>query len=191
MNEAGKTFRDRLLEQEQTSPALKERYRKEIDAMFEQKLSLPLKLAWIGSGILGLGFLAVFGTVAVMAPAEFPLLGRLLFVVGAAFGLAWAILSGAIVRRGSYHRILHSRAGAGLPWGAVVVITTGVLLLSSQHPDRVVSVQMICGSLVFLVMASVFMIQSRIEQSEVRTRQKLLEVELRLAELIGQLRGKA
>lgn len=184
-----KKFGQKLAGMEQATAALKEKYDREIRAMTEQKLTKAMKAAWVGTGILGLGFLGLFGTVAVIAPAEFPLLGRVGFGVGAAFGLAWAGFCLSIVRRGSFDRRKVAVAGAGMAWGAAVIMTTLMLLLSAQHPDKVVGTQIVVVSLVFLVMAAVFMIGARVQTAELNTREKLLEIEYRLAELsekIGQ-----
>ena len=190
MNEPRKTFRDRLVAMEQITPALKDRYRKETQAMYEKKLTRPMKLAWIGTGILGIGFVVLFGTAAIMAPTEFPMLGRLMFVAGAVFGLAWAALAAVIVRRGSIDFKSHGKAVAGVTWCFVVLLTTVTLLLASKHPNRIVGLHMICGVLPFLIMGAVFMIQYRIQEAELKTREKLLGIELRMAELAEKLEGK-
>ncbi len=190
MNNARKEFRDRLVAMEQITPSLKERYQKEIRAMFEKKLTRPMKLAWIGSGILGMGFVVLFGTVAIIVPEEFPMLGRLMFVAGAVFGLAWAALAAVIVRRGSINLKSHGKAAVGITWCFLVLLTTVILVLAGKHPDRIVGVYMICAVLPFLIMGAVFMIQYRIQEAELKTREKLLEIELRMVELAEKLEGK-
>jgi len=189
MGPTEKKFGQKLAGMEQATAALKEKFDREIRAMTEQKLTKARKLAWVASGILGLGFLAVFGTVAVIAPAEFPLLGRVGFGVGAAFGLAWAAFCLSIIRRGSFDRRKVAVAAAGIAWGFTVIMTTLMLLLSNQHPDKVVGTRMVVVSLVFLVMAAVFMIGARVQTAELNTREKLLEIEYRLAELSEKIGG--
>ena len=189
MGPTEKEFREKLLRMEQVTPALKEEYDREIRAMTEQKLTKARMAAWVATGILGLGFLGLFGTVAVILPAEFPLLGRLGFGVGAAFGLAWAGLCLWIVRRGSLDQRKVPVAAAGIVWVFTVIMTTLMVLLSAQLPDKVVGTRMVLVSLVFLLMAAVFMILARVQTAELNTREKLLEIEYRLAELsekIGQ-----
>ncbi len=183
MNNARKEFRDRLVEMEQITPSLEERYQKETKAMFEKRLTRPMNLAWIGTGILGIGLVVLFGAKVIMAPREFPMLGRLIFVAGAVFGLAWAALAAVIVRRGSYHRRSHGKAAAGMTWCFIMLVTIGICLLASKHPNRIIGLHMLCGVLPFLIMGSVCMIQYRIQESELNTREKLLEIELRIAEL--------
>jgi len=189
MGPTEKKFGQKLAGMEHTTAALKEKFDREIRAMAEQKLTKARMAAWVASGILGLGFLAVFGTVAVIAPAEFPLLGRLAFGVGAAFGLAWAAFCLSIIRRGSFDRRKLSVTVGGIGWGAAVIMTTLMLLLSAQHPDKIVGTRIVVVCLVFLVMAAVFMILARVEMAELNTREKLLEIEYRLAELSEKIGG--
>lgn len=190
MNNAKKEFRDRLVEMEQTTPSLKEKYQKETKAMFDKQLTRPMRLAWIGTGILGMGFVVLFGTTAIMAPKELPMLARSMFVAGAVFGLAWAALAAVIVKRGSFNLKSHGKALVGMTWCFLVLLTTLTLLLASQHPDRIVGVHMICAVLPFLIMGAVFMIQYRIQDAELKTREKLLEIELRMAKLAEKLENK-
>ena len=70
MNE--RSFRERLLKTEQVTPALKQRYDQEIQAMLEKQLTGIRRWGWLGSAIMGLGFAVLFGTLAVITPAEFP-----------------------------------------------------------------------------------------------------------------------
>ena len=54
-------------------------------------------------------------------------------------------------------------------------------------PENVVGLRMILSGLVFLVMGAVFLIRHVVEQSELKTREKLLEIEYRLAELADRI----
>ncbi len=190
MNKPRKTFRDRLVAMEQITPAMKERYQKGVQAMFEKKLTTFGKLAWIGSGILGILFLVYFGTVAIIAPSELPALPRIVFVLGALFALAWVGVCASIIKRGAFHRISHSKAAAGIAWGFTIVVMTVAMLYADKHPDSLTGIRGICIGLTLLVITATFMIASRIQQSELRTREKLLEIELRMAELMEKLEAK-
>ena len=183
MNDIRKRFGEQLLEAEQVTPSLKERYDMQMQAMFEKPVRGARKLAWIGSTAMGIGFLILFGTMAILVPPEFPVLGRIGFALGALFGLIWAIFGVRILQKGVIDLRFHPRAAAGMGWAFTVILVILAMLLAGRHPDSIVGVQMILIGLVFLVMAAVFMIFARIEQSELRTREKLLEIELRLAEL--------
>jgi hypothetical protein len=188
VNQDREEFQEKLLGMDKATPALKEKYELAVQAMLEQKLTGARRLAWIGSGILGVGFVAVFGTAAVAAPRGFPVLGRAIFVAGAFFGLVWAAFCAWLVRRGRFDLRSHARAAAGVVWCFVVIVTTCSLLVSGKLPDKIAGVRMIAASLVFLVIAAVFMVMARIQTAELNTREKLLEVEYRLAELSEAMR---
>ena len=55
-------------------------------------------------------------------------------------------------------------------------------------PENTVGLRMILSSLVFLLMGAVFLIRHVVEQSELKTREKLLEIEYRLAELADRIK---
>ncbi len=190
MSESGNDFAKRLLESEQVTPALKEKYEMEKRALFERPVKGFKRWGWILSTGMGIGFMVLFGTVAVIVPAEFPLLGRLGFAAGALFGLGFAILSIIVLRRGSEDPRTHGKAAAGMGWGVTVIMATVAIVLGPQLPDRVSGVMMIATALVFLVPAAMFMISSQIERAELETREKLLEIEYRLAELAESLPKK-
>ena len=180
MNEANRVFRERLLDAEQVTPALKERYHKELQAMLEKKLSGFRRWVWLGSAIMGLGFAVLFGTLAVVEPAEFPPWGRLGFAAGALFGIGWLLLGLKVVWRGSLDLKFDTAAANGMAWGLAVVMVTLAMVFA---PENTVGLRMILSGLVFLVMGALFVIRHVIEQSELKTREKLLEIEYRLAEL--------
>ena len=183
MDESNKTFRDKLLDMEKPNPALKEKYEREVQAMVEKKLTGVTKLAHIGGLVMGLGFLIIFGTIAITAPKEFPLWGRFGFALGALFGLIFAVFEALLLKRGTINLKTDEVAMAGLSWGFIVIFATIVLVFSGKLPDPLKSVQMIVYLLVFEIMAAVGLIKAFINRSEVNTREKLLEIEYRLSEI--------
>ena len=129
---------------------------------------------------MGLGFTVLFGTVAVIAPAGFPWSGRLIFAAGALFGIGWAVLGIRIVWRGTMNLKTDTAAANGMAWVLVVLVATFAMV---SAPDTIVGLRMIVCSLVFLVLGVAFMTRHVVEQAELKTREKLLEIEYRLAEL--------
>jgi hypothetical protein len=110
----------------------------------------------------------------------FPMSGRIGFAAGALFGIGWAILAIKIFRRGSLDLKKDTWAGTGLMWVFVVFMATWCMVTA---PNTIVGLRMLICSLVFLVMGVGFLLRYVIEQSELKTREKLLEIECRLAEL--------
>jgi len=139
---------------------------------------------------MGLGFTILFGTMAVIVPKEFPIWGRFLFALGAVFGLAIIIVEVWILKKGTINLKKDEMAMAGLGWGFVVIVSAAVLVFSGQLADRIVAVHMLVSLLFYLVMAAVFMIRAFIQRSELNTREKLLEVEYRLADLAEKIESK-
>lgn len=184
MNETNRAFRERLLDAEGFTPTLKERHHKELQAMFEKPLNATGRWVWLGSAILGWGFAVLFGTLAVVAPAEFPWPGRVIFAAGAFFGVGWGLLALKVLRRGSLD--LKSDAwAAGMAWGFPVLVVTVAMVCA---PDNIVGLRMILTCLVFLVGGAVALISNVIKQSELKTREKLLEIEYRMAELADRMK---
>lgn len=190
MNESAKTFRNRLLDVEKPNTAYKEKYEKEVQKMVEKKLTGWTKLSHIVGLIMGLGFAVLFGTVAVIVPKEFPLWGRFIFALGAVFGLIIIVFEGWVLKKGTVNLKKDEMASAGLAWCFVVIIASIVLVYSGRHPDPITGVHMLVSLLFFLVMAAVFMIRAFVQRSEVNTREKLLEIEYRLAEIAEKIENK-
>ncbi|HUV40357.1 MAG TPA: hypothetical protein VMW23_01045 [Sedimentisphaerales bacterium] len=183
MNKSNKTFRDKLLDIEKPNSALKEKYEREVQAMVEKKLTGLRKLGTVVSLVMGLGFFVLFGTLAVIVPKEFPLWGRAIWAVGSVFGLTFAGLAVLVLKKGTVNLKTDERAMAGLGWGFIVIVTTIVLVFSGTLPDPLIGVRMIVYLLVFEVAAAVGLIKAFINRSDLKMREKLLEMEHHLAEM--------
>lgn len=181
------SFRDRLIASDPRDPALKLKHEQELRAMLEQQLTGYRRIGFIFSLVLGTAFFLGFGAIAVVAPREFPVLARLGFVMGSVFGLAWAVLSYLILRRGTVNLRTDSNAMTGLTWGFTVIMITLFMLLQSQIPDKLTGLTMVVNGLVFLLLAAVFMINNVVEQNHLKTREQLLRLEHHLADLSDRL----
>ena len=190
MNELQKAFRDKLLDVEKPNANYKEKYEKEIKEMFEKKLTGLRKFGCIVGLAMGLGFAGLFGTLAVIAPQGFPLWGRSIWVLGAVFGLLIVVVEGWILKKGTVNLKDDEMAMAGLSWSFVVIVATIVLVFSGGLPDPLTGIRMLVSLLFFLVMAALFMIRAFVQRSELNTREKLIEIELRLAELAEKIENK-
>ncbi len=78
-------------------------------------------------------------------------------------------------------------ASAMVPWCFVVIMATLVLVNAGKFADPIRGVRMLVSILIFLVMAGIFVIRAFIERSELNTREKLLEIEYRLADLTEKM----
>lgn len=191
MNRRDKTFRDRLLDVEKPSSNYREKYEKELLAMVEKKLTGWTKLAHIIGLLMGLGFAGLFGTLAVTVPREFPLWGRFIWALGAVFGLIIVVCGAWTLKKGTVNLKKDEMGSAGLAWGYIVIAGSIALAFSGSLPNPLSGIRMLVSLLFFLVMAAVFMTRAFVRCSELNTREKLLEIEYRLAELAEKLEGKS
>lgn len=183
MNKSNKIFRDKLLDIEKPNPTLKDKYEREVQAMVEKKIRGITKLAHIGSLVMGLGFLIIFGTTAIMAPREFPLWGRSIFAIGAVFGFAVIVFEAWLLKKGTINLKKDEVAMAGLGWAFVVIVTTIVLVFSGKMPDQIIAVKMLVSMIIFLMPAGFMLNKAFVQRSELNMREKLLEIEHRLVEI--------
>jgi hypothetical protein len=156
--------------------------------MLEKQLAGVRRWAWLGSAIIGATFAVLFGTLAIITPTGFPLVGRVGFAAGALFGIGWAVLGIRVFRRRSLDLRKDTGAAAGMAWGLPVLLLT---LWMVSAPDTIVGLRMILCGLVFLVMGLGFLMRHVIELSELKTRERLLEIEYRLAELAETVKATA
>jgi hypothetical protein len=176
------TLRDRLCELEPQNPLLRERYAKELQAMLEQKLSLPMKV-FLGLVMAGSVVIAIFlGTQAVIQD-KLPLLARAGMAGGVVFSLAWAGLTAWTLRRGSFSLRTQPAAFAGLSWIFAVLLETCFLVLAPGFPDHFHALLALFCGLVLLIGAGVMLVCTSVQQAALRTQESLLRVEYRLAEL--------
>jgi ATP/ADP translocase len=69
-------------------------------------------------------------------------------------------------------------------WGFAVLMVIMFMVMAPLAPDRIVGLWLSVFGVVLLIIGAVFLIRHGIAQSELRTREKLLEIEYRLAELV-------
>jgi MFS family permease len=176
------TFRDRLLAVEPLSPDSREKLAQELHAMFTRQLSTPHRIVIAIVAVFSLAVAVLCGYLAVTR-ANLPLVARIGLGTGTLFGLAWALLAARILRKGAINLRFDNRMMAALGWVFTVLLMTFLLMLGMSIEDRLLGVMMIAYGLVFLVGAGVNFVSARIEQAELAMREKMLELELRIAEL--------
>lgn len=180
MAETNHTFRDRLLEVEPVTPALKERYEKEVQTMFNKPLTGVRRWSWLVSAVLSGSLAVVFAAAALFAPDEFPTYARISFVGGVIFSVAWAVLALRTFQRGSINLKTDAAMYYGMAWAFPLFLLT---LFMVYAPNDLVGLRMITCGIAFLIMGAVFLLRGVMERSELQTREKLLEIEYRLADI--------
>jgi len=107
--------------------------------------------------------------------------------------LVWAVLAGRIAVRGTVDLRKDRRAVAGLVWGLSLLIFITALFVSGlelRYGSGRWSLFIAVVGLAHLLIGVLFVTRSLVEQSELRIRAKLLEIELGLTELNDKL-GKS
>ena len=115
--------------------------------------------------------------VALLATESVPWKTRAAFGVGLLFAAGWAAYAARILRRGKYHRRTDSTTAANMAWVFSLVTAIAFALLSRDKDPFVIF------GFLFLLPAAVILLRTAGEQSELRTREHLLEVEYKLARL--------
>ena len=182
MNREETKLSERLLAVEPLSPESSQKLQQELHAMFIRRLNLPSRIFMSVVGVAAFSSAMVCGFLAV-TEANLPTLARVGLAVGTLFGLAWAALAARIVRRGVMDLKFDNRLIAAMVWVFTILMMMFFLAVGMSAEDRLLGVMLILNGLVFLIGAAVHFLTFRIEQAELSTREKLLELELRLAEL--------
>ena len=159
---------------------MKEQYDKEVQAMLEKRITGVSRWVWLG--IIGVNMVAaaLLVTFTIIVPPGVPLLARLPVAVAALFSVGFVILGLYAFLRGSINLKFDTAVYSGMIWVFGVLLATMFIVIA---PNSILGLRMITFGLVILVIGAVFLVRNVIEQSELKTREKLLEIEYRLAEL--------
>lgn len=173
-------FREKLMAAEPDNPAGRAEYEKRLNALLEEPIT------WKRKGGLLLAIAAslasiVISTVLAVRFRHGPAVVLEAMAIGAGFGIVGLIVAGRILLRGVYHRRRDTVTQANLIWVFTVLLQVTFMEADGLHPQS--GMRLTIFGLVFLIGASVLLLRTVIEQSELRTREKLLELQCDVAEL--------
>jgi len=183
------TLSEKLIATQPVDDSLRQRYEKEIAKMFEQTLNGPRKISFMASVVI-CTIMTIAMTFAAVSTPGLPAGVRLGLGLGALYAAGWLVMSVRILRRGSVNLRKDSKLMSALPWVFTVALVTLILLMTGQKPDSVRSVWMLLYGLTFLLMASMFLIQHWISDARLKVEERLLEVQLRIAELAEEIKDR-
>ena len=155
--------------------------------MFEKPLTGVRRWSWLAAAVMSACVAVVFAAAAILAPAEFPIYGRVTFVIGVAFGIAFAALGLRVFKRGTINLKTDTTWYYGMAWALPLVMVTLFMMFA---PNDLIGLRMIVSGIVFLIGGAVFLLRGVAEQLELQTREKLLEIEYRLAVMEELLRTR-
>jgi hypothetical protein len=184
-----KSFADQLIAAQHVEPTLRQRYEQEMKAMLEQPLTRTRKTSFTLSAIL-CTIMTVMLTIAALSSHRAPIGVRIGLGLGAVYAAGWLIMSIRILRRGTFNVRSDSKILSAWPWIFTVALVTLLLFMTGQRADSVKSVWMLLYGLTFLGMASMFLIQHWISDARLKVEERLLEVQLRVAELAEEMKQK-
>jgi MFS family permease len=150
--------------------------------MFIRELTIPRRITFGIVATVALGSATVCGYLALTEPG-LPLLARVGLGTGTLFGLTWTAMAARLARRGAVDLKRDSSRIAGMVWTFTVLMMVFLLMLGMSIEDRMLGLMMIANGLAFLIGAAVYWLTHRIEQAELGVRERLLQLELRLAQL--------
>jgi len=199
MSRSEKTLRERLLDMETPEVNQKEACERQVQALWERRLSVPTRV--------GLGLLAILGVLLVR---DFLWLWRwalppdgemsrsvtgTVWFIGFAFAIVFTALSGYAAvwgRLGSRIRpSLIAGTGVAMAFVYMVVRVFGMeypLLRYDPHDGRILLVGQLGAAVFFLlVFAGLHLILRVVYRMEFKTQEKLLRLEYRLADLAEKI----
>lgn len=184
-----KDFADQLIAAQRVEPTLRQRYEQEMKAMLEQPLTKTRKTSFTLSAII-CAVMMVMLTIAALSSHRAHIGLRIGLGLGAVYAAGWLIMSLRILRRGTFHVRNDSKVMSSWPWIFMVALVTLILFMTGQRSDSVKSVWMMLFGLTFLLMASMFVIQYWISDARLKVEERLLEVQLRVAELAEEMKNR-
>jgi hypothetical protein len=185
MNESKKRFLDQLLAADPPSADARLHYEKEMRAMFEKMLTRDERRVYLFAAVL-IGLLATAcGLMVLYVSMSHREDSTFILAFFLPTALALLVVAGILIR-GSWKGVVNQRisndwaGGAGVAYASLVGCL--LLMMSESWPERLQDVVRVLG-VVLLGYAAVAWIRQRIAQAELRTDEKLLEIELHLAEI--------
>ena len=185
-------FSDRLIAAEQVDAKRKERYEMAVQQILNRTLTPARRIAYALSAILGLFGAVSFSVQAVTQhmTGEYAMWGRAILGLFAVLFLVFSVFAGRAAIRGTANLRKDVPAIAGIRWGISFLIFVTALFVAGlelKYGSGTWSVFTAIVGLAFLVNGTLILTRNLIQQSELSLREKLLEIELRLAEMNEKL----
>ena len=190
MNNSRDRLSDDLLSLEQVDSELHRRYEEEIEKMFTEKITPVRKLGWCSRDLFLLLFgLALTGSAIFNQPIALPPAARWLWGISGAFTLLIAVLGFRLTGRKSLDLRKDPRLIASVASTGMTVVGFAVILIAFLTRNLEVMATLTPIAMLILVIGILIGVDNRVQQGELNTREKLLEIEYRLAALDERLGG--
>lgn len=168
--------REQLLATEPINPTLQSEYERKMTDMFETKLTRKKRLWLMLFAVVSMAG-CVFAIVLSLTEVFPTRAVRVVIPLYAVFAAAWAIYFVRIILRGTMRRRIDPVLAAGMAYG-FSLLTCILFLFYGVSIDRVLLMGMI-----LLLPASILVVRTIVEQSELRTQEQLLVLQYKLSKL--------
>jgi len=183
-------FREELISMEPVNHKLKLKFNKEIEKMYHREITGVRRLGLWAKDT----FLLLFGTVLICSalfnqPISLPPLGRWLWGVGGAFTLVIALLELRLVWNKKMDLRKDSNISTLVGTTGMTIVAFAILFAGLYSRDLQQMVILAPIALLVIIIGILISVYNRVQQGELNTREKLLEIEYRLAALDEKLQG--
>jgi protein-S-isoprenylcysteine O-methyltransferase Ste14 len=172
------SLREQLLKSNRVEPSLRAEYERRLNAMLEMQISKPKRL-WMSLLVL-INIVIVIGVTSLAITESVPPMTRVVFVAGGIFAIVWIVYLLCMVVRGRMDRRWNLKIGGTLPYVFSLIMCI-LMALGGMATEQV----LLMGMLVLLP-TGLILVRSVIEESHLRTEERLLELEYRLTQLAEQ-----
>ncbi|MHB9029782.1 MAG: hypothetical protein ACYC9O_13530 [Candidatus Latescibacterota bacterium] len=155
--------------------------------MHDTKLSGPRKWGIIALIPVLLAQVAFFGYALIIAGWELPALAKAGFGLALLFALACTAFLARILFKGSYNIKTDTNLFTAVFWVFLVFMITIIMMLAGNLDDPLKGIAMVLNGIVFFLFGVVFFLQNAVRQANLRTREKLREIENQLSDLNSKL----
>ena len=190
MSENFNRFREELISMEPVNQKLQLEFNKEIEKMYTQEITGLRRFGLWGKNT----FLLLFGVVLICSaffnqPISLPPLGRWLWAIGGVFTLGIALLELRIVWNKKMDLRKDSNISTLVGTTGMTVVAFSILFVGLYSRDLKQMVILAPMALLVIIISILISVHNRVQQGELNTREKLLEIEYRLAALDERLQG--
>lgn len=173
------TFRGRLLASESWDAPSRNRYEQAVKDLVVRRLTSPQRWA-LGLLALVLAPSAVLFVWLAISQTQLPLLVRILFVEATLFAVALIAYLLTVLKRGMFHRRNVPTFVAGVMWVFTVVLSVHFVAVIPWIKNVSIAIHFLGIVMIVLLGAGLQLLRVCVEQSELNTHERLLEMLFRL-----------
>ena len=179
MVETNPSLRERLLASETWESPARDKYEKALNDLVTRKLTPIQRWSFMLVAIALTGFTVLLVWLVIAGP-KLPLLVRAILVEGAVLQIVAVGYLIYVLRRGVFHRRRQPIFLSGLMWVFGVLLAIHFVALIPTLSDTNLAVSFLGIALFTLIATGLQLIRTCIEQSELNTHERLLELTYRL-----------